>query len=77
MEVIILSAPERDDLFAEIYDESGRLWAFVERRGNGLLSVKIVNDRVEPLWEFDLSAVLDVLQRAQHRLGAHESPLPE
>jgi hypothetical protein len=69
MQMIVLSAPEREDLFAEIYDESEQLWAFVERRGHGSLSVKIVNDRVEPIWDFDLNAVLEVLQRAQRRLG--------
>jgi hypothetical protein len=63
MEVIILSAPERDDLFAELW-EGDALWAFVERRGNGSLSVKVVNDRIEPIWDFDLNAVLDILQRA-------------
>jgi hypothetical protein len=63
MEVIILSAPERDDLFAELW-EGDALWAFVERRGNGSLSVKIVNDRIERIWDFVVFAVLVILQRA-------------
>ena len=67
MKMIVLSAPEREDLFAEIYDEEDQLWAFVERRENGNLSVKIVNDRVEQIWAFDLDVVLEVLQRARNR----------
>ena len=65
--MIVLSAPDREDLFAEIYDEIHRLWAFVDRRGHGSLSVKIVNEHVEPIWDFDLDAVLEVLQRARNR----------
>ncbi len=65
--MIVLSAPEREDLFAEIYDDEDRLWAFVEWRGNGNLSVKIVNARVEQIWAFDLDAVLEVLQRVRNR----------
>ncbi len=71
MEVIITSAPEREDLFAEIYDGE-YLWAFVERQPNGSLSVRIVSPKVEPIWTFDLDSVLDVHQRVKSRLGSAE-----
>jgi hypothetical protein len=63
MEMIILSAPERDDLFAEIYADD-RLWAFVEPSDAGLV-VKIVSTEVQPIWTFKLDDVLEVLQRAK------------
>jgi hypothetical protein len=62
MEMIVLSAPEREDLFAEIYADD-RLWAFVERSATGL-RLRIVSQYVEPIWEFDLTPTIEILQAA-------------
>ncbi len=65
MEMIVLSAPDREDLFGEIYADD-RLWAFVERSETGL-RIRIVSQDVEPIWEFDLTPTIEILQAAVRR----------
>ena len=66
MSTIVLSAPERDDLFAEIYYNE-ELWAFIERYEDDL-RIRIVSHEVEPVWELPLGSVLSTLRAAKRRL---------
>ena len=67
MSIIVLSAPERDDLFAEIYYNE-ELWAFVERHRDGL-RIRIVSHEIEPVWELPLDGVLSILRAAKQRFS--------
>ena len=73
MTMIVLSAPDRDDLFAELY-EGDDLWAFVERGEEGL-RLRIVSRDVAPVWEFDLNAAIGILESARRRFPHTTKPV--